>query len=87
MTGPIHYRAAEKLLDASAQVVRNHDDTCPEADRMIAEAQVHATLALAAATDQNTRITSALLLIDEMERDGRIVDGADQLRSALGGGA
>lgn len=39
MTGPEHYRKAERLL-------RNEYRT----DRSIAEAQVHATLALAAAT-------------------------------------
>jgi hypothetical protein len=35
-------------------------------------------------TSQSARITSALSLIDEMTEDGRIIDGADQLRAALG---
>jgi hypothetical protein len=53
MTGPDHYREAERLIAEQAKVTRLHDDTCPEADRMLAEAQVHATLALAAATALN----------------------------------
>lgn len=48
-SGPDHYREAERLLAEQTKIVRHHDDTCPEADRMIAEAQVHATLANAAA--------------------------------------
>jgi hypothetical protein len=48
-TGSEHYREAERLLAEAALILRNADDTCPEADRTIAEAQVHATLALAAA--------------------------------------
>jgi len=44
MTGPEHYQAAERLLDMTSQV--------PDWDaaHMVAGAQVHATLALAAAT-------------------------------------
>jgi hypothetical protein len=50
MTGPEHYRKAEHYLEHS----KNHTDTGNEADRHIAElaaaqAQVHATLAQAAA--------------------------------------
>ena len=44
-TGPDHYRQAEHLLSQEASA--KHTAT---ADRIIAEAQVHATLALAAAT-------------------------------------
>ncbi|GGU12948.1 hypothetical protein [Streptomyces violascens] len=51
MTGPEHYREAERLI---AVAVRSDQTTYegenPEADRTLAEAQVHATLALAAAT-------------------------------------
>ena len=43
-SGPEHYEAAERLLEAG------NDDTNPAAALMIAEAQVHATLAHAAAT-------------------------------------
>ncbi|WP_086710277.1 hypothetical protein [Streptomyces antimycoticus] len=51
MTGPEHYREAERLLAVAAEdsntTFEGHN---LEADRTIAEAQVHATLALAAAT-------------------------------------
>lgn len=51
MTGPEHYKAAERLLQHS----KNHTDQGNGADDKIgelaaAQAQVHATLALAAAT-------------------------------------
>lgn len=44
MTGPEHYRAAEQLIEA-------HGDGVPT---MLALAQVHATLALAAATAEHS---------------------------------
>ena len=44
MTGPTHYREAERLLEAAA------NGEPPGTDRLLAAAQVHATLALAAAT-------------------------------------
>ncbi len=47
MTGPEHYLAAEDLLEPMAGRDRG---TFPEEDRVVAEAQVHAVLALAAAT-------------------------------------
>ncbi|MET7933432.1 hypothetical protein [Streptomyces sp. NPDC005322] len=50
MTGPEHYREAERLLAEACTIPRPHDEGHCEADRTIAEAQVHATLALAAAT-------------------------------------
>lgn len=50
MTGPEHYREAERLMAESDDVLRPHDEGPCEADRMLAAAQVHATLALAAAT-------------------------------------
>ena len=43
MTGPEHYEAAEHCLESVA-------DDSQEAIALLAEAQVHATLALAAAT-------------------------------------
>ena len=46
MTGPDHYREAERLLDESVDPVASTPDGIA---RMIARAQVHATLALAAA--------------------------------------
>ncbi|WP_406467089.1 hypothetical protein [Streptomyces sp. NBC_01594] len=47
MTGPEHYRAAEKLLDHAFGI---EDRGSAEDVSLLAEAQVHATLALAAAT-------------------------------------
>lgn len=44
MTGPEHYRRAEQLEAQAAE------DEGPSAPRLVARAQVHATLALAAAT-------------------------------------
>jgi len=43
MTGPAHYTAAERCLSSV-------DDDGPQSLALLAEAQVHATLALAAAT-------------------------------------
>lgn len=49
-SGPEHYSEAERLVTEQEMIPLNNDDTCPEADRMLAEAKVHAILALAAAT-------------------------------------
>lgn len=49
MTGPEHYREAERLVAESYEILRPHDEGPCEADRLLAAAQVHATLALAAA--------------------------------------
>lgn len=49
MTGPEHYTTAERLLAESRTIMRPNDEGHCEADRMIAEAQVHATLAQTAA--------------------------------------
>ncbi|MET7949245.1 hypothetical protein [Micromonospora sp. NPDC005324] len=46
MTGPEHYREAEKLLGQAD----GHQRATPEELSLFAEAQVHATLALAATT-------------------------------------
>ena len=47
MTGPEHYRQAEELLDG----LRGRDrGSVPGEDGIVTEAQVHAILALAAAT-------------------------------------
>lgn len=49
MTGPEHYREAERLLEAAASSKETtYEGENPEADRDIAAAQVHATLALVA---------------------------------------
>ncbi|MGY1500843.1 hypothetical protein ACW4TU_30400 [Streptomyces sp. QTS52] len=59
MTGPEHYREAERLLKESHTILRPHEEGPCEADRTIAEAQVHATLALAAATALTTPVRSS----------------------------
>ena len=56
MTGPEHYLKAEDLLGILAGKERG---TFPEEDRVVAEAQVHATLALVAATALGTSGTEA----------------------------
>lgn len=50
MTGPEHYLEAERLLAIEATIPANNDETNPAAMQTIAEAHIHATLALAAAT-------------------------------------
>lgn len=59
MTGPEHYREAERLLDAATSAPERVHAAKPHASgevvltmigNLLAEAQVHATLALAAAT-------------------------------------
>lgn len=64
MNGPAHYREAERLL-AGRTYPASAEDGLPERhygpdDREIAEAQVHATLALAAATASNIRRNGAV---------------------------
>lgn len=54
MTGPEHYRAAELLLDEVTGIEGREDRI-----EHLATAQVHATLALAAATAQNIRRNGA----------------------------
>ncbi|MGW4422605.1 hypothetical protein [Streptosporangium sp. NPDC004631] len=51
-----HYREAEELLASAARVILQADGSSPEADRLIAEAQVHATLALVDATAGTSRV-------------------------------
>lgn len=46
MTGPEHYRAAEQLIE----IAKNSQDAPIATAQLLAEAQIHATLALAAAT-------------------------------------
>ena len=49
MTGPEHYAEAERLLGIVSEAVAEPGDV-PLNKQIVAEAQVHATLALAAAT-------------------------------------
>lgn len=50
MSGADRYQEAYQALAEAAKIPTNHDETNPAADRALAEAQVQATLALAAAT-------------------------------------
>lgn len=50
MTGPEHYKAAEECIADALGIPSANDETNPAAALLLAEAQVHATLALAAAT-------------------------------------
>lgn len=57
MTGPEHYREAERLLALAASSDQTtYEGENPEADRTIAEAQAHATLAQAAAIAQSAPV-------------------------------
>jgi hypothetical protein len=56
MTGPEHYRKAEALLEAANSGANPHSDQEP---RLVAQAQVHATLALAAATGMQSKPSEA----------------------------
>lgn len=49
MTGPEHYAKAEQLLEDAHKMQHDSGPGCGS-EELIAEAQVHATLALAAAT-------------------------------------
>ncbi|MFB7671638.1 hypothetical protein ACFC26_09495 [Kitasatospora purpeofusca] len=54
MTGPEHYREAQELLHTARMIPALTDETSPVATLLIAEAQVHATLALVAAIQAKT---------------------------------
>lgn len=58
-TGPEHYREAERLLEQAAVDSRDPMRRYVEDANVIAAAQVHATLALAAATAEDVVRTPA----------------------------
>lgn len=66
MTGPEHYRKAEDLAGQALAALTSDDSRVSGQgrqmahDMLISRAQVHATLALAAATAQNIRRNGAL---------------------------
>jgi hypothetical protein len=49
-SGPEHYRRAEDLVTLAGYTPAAVNETSPAAGLLLAEAQIHATLALAAAT-------------------------------------
>lgn len=71
MTRAEHYREAEKLLNGLGNV----EHGSPAEPGILAEAQVHATLALAAASAQNIR------------RNGAIERDVADWHEAIGGGS
>ncbi|MFE2353418.1 hypothetical protein [Streptomyces parvulus] len=81
MTGPEHYREAERLLElASSSKETTYEGDNPEADRDIAAAQVHATLALAAATAMSSTEQGGMARVDFEAWDraaGVPMDGGD----------
>ena len=79
MSGPEHYRAAEDLLETA--VDGGNVDTEYE-DRLTARAQVHATLALAAATAGLDAIEGP----NGGSATGRGVDDAIGWNRVIGGG-
>ena len=70
MTGPEHYAEAERLLaDAVVDItVGQSDGNHREHDEQVARAQVHATLALAAATVTGRPSTADRAVRDAWER-------------------
>jgi hypothetical protein len=69
MTGPEHYREAEHLVTAPPSCACNHSG-CWHEQMQIARAQVHATLALAAATAVNDFQKWCAVAIEPERRDG-----------------
>lgn len=61
MTGPQHYSISEKLLELlNTKMERGEPITTADLQAYLALAQVHATLALAAASAQNIRRNGAV---------------------------
>lgn len=69
MTGPEHYQEAERLV----AIISNW--TTGDPSPLIAEAQVHATLALAAATAQAASLPQIRTACDPESEDGECVVG------------
>jgi hypothetical protein len=65
MTGPEHYREAERRL----LMAWEEDSPQERSTQLVAEAQVHATLALAAATAYHVVATS----VDDREEWGKAI--------------
>lgn len=70
MTGPEHYQEAERLLATAYDGnITSYEGENPEASRSIAEAQAHATLALAAATALSSPVEDDLAGLTVEEYD------------------
>jgi hypothetical protein len=68
MTGPEHYREAERLIDEDRKAPWDDGDDVARSAAMMAAAQVHATLALAASTVDVQKVGRA---INEAVREAR----------------
>jgi len=81
-TGPEHYQMAEQLLDKQAEEAAQRGDTEIEA-LSVAHAQVHATLALAAAAepagDSDTPLGRAAYEAYSYASDGKSLVSGDRL--------
>lgn len=81
-SGPWHYQEAEKLLAAAEECPLRHEGGSPDAEVLAAEAQVHATLALAAATALGGHLADPQfrkpLYLDEWERVAGIGPGGQR---------
>lgn len=64
MTGPEHYREAERLMAEIRNTRAHNDETNPAAALLLAEAQVHATLANAAAIAMSAAGEGGMSYID-----------------------
>lgn len=70
MNGPEHYRQAEMLIDRAHTLQSDNGPGCGSEEEL-AEAQVHATLAVAAATALDT--TERQMHIREAQRWNRVL--------------
>lgn len=75
MNGPEHYREAERLLDEVLGNVTNPMITYAEDAAQLAAAQVHATLALTAATVQEA-VSLYTGASEDLETWARAIDAA-----------
>lgn len=75
MNGPEHYREAERLLDRAENVIPDDE---PAQAAVAARAQVHATLALAAATAELDAYN-----VDGQAATGRRADAGKAWRDAI----
>jgi hypothetical protein len=73
MTGPEHWSEAELLLNESSCEYGCPHSGCPHEMRLVARAQVHATLALAATAEDTRRLDAirAVLAAFDWEKDDR----------------
>ncbi|MFJ9890844.1 hypothetical protein ACIQRW_34035 [Streptomyces sp. NPDC091287] len=69
MNGPEHYREAERLLAEADTILRPYDEGPCEADRVLAAAQVHASLALTAVTVEQAANTASAADINSLTLD------------------